>query len=121
MGQWCSIERRGVNNPAASDPKRRVSNSSRKSKGNIQVVRNPKHSAASASADDNDGTLVLSSEYDSIILGGSSNSTQSSIHDRRNTEPTIFLLPHQHTLFCERKVSSLNSAFLLTVEHLITV
>jgi hypothetical protein len=106
MGQWCSLERRGVNNPVANDPKRRVSSgSSWKSKGNLEVVRNSKHAAASASADDNSGTLVLSSEYDSIILGGSSNSTQSSIHDRRNGKsvPTIFLLPHQHTLFCERK------------------
>jgi len=103
MGQWCSLERKGVDNPAI-DPKRRISKNGRQS--SIQVVKNPKHTSQSLDPDELDGTMVVSSEYDSIILGGENSSGKTSTSNRRasaRSEPTLFLLPHQHTLFCERK------------------
>lgn len=92
MGNWCSSSRK---EPASS----------------VTMVHreNPKK----ALTDRQLTGVMVASEYNTMVLGASSNgeipanSSSSSGRGSFGKEPkvpTVLLLPHQHTLFCERKV-----------------
>lgn len=59
--------------------------------------------------EDNMQAIVVASEYNTMVLGSSSSNAASTPTSHRGSGsqtkvPTVVLLPHQHTLFCERKV-----------------
>jgi hypothetical protein len=94
MGNWCSSEK---NSKASS---------------NVSLVGNPKHdlnnktqtSSSSSSATNTTEDALVTSEYNTIVLGAGSERSANKNSGKEPKHPTIILLPHQHTLFCERKV-----------------
>jgi hypothetical protein len=84
---------------------------------------NPK-SAMSDNKHINFSNVMVTSEYNTMVLGASNNNgevpTSGSSSGRGSfgkepKVPTVLLLPHQHTLFCERKVKQSNEK----VSHII--
>ncbi len=98
---------------------------SRSTSGSINIKQNPKLATREDTHTSQDGNQVVVSNTHQAVLGADldsirvqySNSTAStSSTSAQPTKPTLVLLPHQHTLFCERKVSillqSLHSRFI---------
>jgi hypothetical protein len=97
MGNWCSSSRKSPQDGSS----------------NLTMVHrdNPK-SAMSDNKHINFSNVMVTSEYNTMVLGASNNNgevpTSGSSSGRGSfgkepKVPTVLLLPHQHTLFCERK------------------
>lgn len=93
MGNWCSTTNKGPGN-----------NSS-----NVTMIHrdNPKKALHDNKNQNNFTDVMVTSEYNTMVLGASNSGdialSGNTATTREPTEPTVVLLPHQHTLFCERK------------------
>lgn len=84
------------------------------------IHRDSPKKAMGNNKNNNYADVMVTSEYNTMVLGASNNgeiSTSESSSGRGSFGkepkiPTVLLLPHQHTLFCERKVTELNCIFL---------
>ena len=51
------------------------------------------------------GNVLITKQDESVLLGGEgTEAVDTTSESSRDSSPKVVLLPHQHTLFCERKV-----------------
>jgi hypothetical protein len=92
----------------SSDKSKPLSSNANSSNGDAGY--NPKSAVAQGGKGGVDNSAVTLHESSSVVLGGEMDTLKSAYkpdtsphRESRPKQPTVVLVPHQHTLFCERK------------------